>query len=109
MIARIWHGAVPVAKSDEYLERMRTVALPDYKSTVGNRGAFCLHRVQGNVAHFAVPWGPLASPLLAVDLAVGPPSIVSLATTVPLEPSIKRLVGPRAGSRLGVLPRRNAG
>ena len=52
MIARIWHGAVPVAKSDEYLERMRTVALPDYKSTVGNRGAFCLHRVQGNVAHF---------------------------------------------------------
>jgi len=52
MIARIWHGAVPVAKSDEYLERMRTVALPDYKSTVGNRGAFCLHRVQGDVAHF---------------------------------------------------------
>jgi hypothetical protein len=54
MIARIWHGAVLVAKSDEYLERMRTVALPDYKSTVGNRGAFCLHRVQGNVAHFNV-------------------------------------------------------
>lgn len=52
MIARIWHGAVPVAKSGEYLERMRTVALPDYKSTVGNRGAFCLHRVEGDVAHF---------------------------------------------------------
>jgi hypothetical protein len=52
MIARIWHGAVPIAKSDEYLERMRTVALPDYKSTVGNRGAFCLHRVEGDVAHF---------------------------------------------------------
>jgi heme-degrading monooxygenase HmoA len=52
MIARIWHGAVPVAKSEEYLERMRTVALPDYKSTVGNRGAFCLHRVEGDVAHF---------------------------------------------------------
>jgi heme-degrading monooxygenase HmoA len=51
-IERIWHGAVPVAKSDEYLERMRTVALPDYKSTVGNRGAFCLHRVDGDVAHF---------------------------------------------------------
>jgi hypothetical protein len=52
MIARIWHGAVPVAKSEEYLARMRTVALPDYKSTVGNRGAFCLHRVEGDVAHF---------------------------------------------------------
>jgi heme-degrading monooxygenase HmoA len=34
------------------LARMRTVALPDYKSTVGNRGAFCLHRVEGDVAHF---------------------------------------------------------
>jgi heme-degrading monooxygenase HmoA len=52
MIARIWHGAVPVAKSEEYLERMRTVALPDYKSTVGNRSAFCLHRVEGDIAHF---------------------------------------------------------
>jgi hypothetical protein len=52
MNARIWHGAVPVAKSEEYLERMRTVALPDYKSTVGNRGAFCLHRVEGDLAHF---------------------------------------------------------
>ena len=31
---------------------MRTVALPDYKATVGNRGAFCLHRVEGEVAHF---------------------------------------------------------
>jgi heme-degrading monooxygenase HmoA len=52
MIARIWHGTVPLAKSDEYLERMRTVALPDYKSTPGIRGAYCLHRVEGDVAHF---------------------------------------------------------
>ena len=52
MIARIWHGAVPIEKSQEYLERMRTVALPDYKATVGNRGAFDLHRVEGEVAHF---------------------------------------------------------
>jgi hypothetical protein len=52
MIARIWHGAVPVSKSDEYLERMRKVALPDYKSITGNRGAYCLHRVEGAVAHF---------------------------------------------------------
>jgi heme-degrading monooxygenase HmoA len=52
MIARIWHGAVPAAKGEVYLERMRKVALPDYKSTAGNRGAFCLHRVEGDVAHF---------------------------------------------------------
>jgi heme-degrading monooxygenase HmoA len=52
MIARIWHGAVPAAKGAVYLERMRTVALPDYKSIRGNRGAHCLHRVEGEVAHF---------------------------------------------------------
>jgi hypothetical protein len=52
MIARIWHGAVPAAKGDEYLDRMRKVALPDYKSTSGNRGAFCLQRVEGDAVHF---------------------------------------------------------
>ncbi len=39
MLARVWHGAVPGAKSEEYLDRMREVALPDYKSISGNRGA----------------------------------------------------------------------
>jgi hypothetical protein len=29
MVTRIWHGATPVAKSDEYLKLMRTVAIPD--------------------------------------------------------------------------------
>jgi hypothetical protein len=52
MIGRIWHGVVPAVKAQEYLRRMRTVALPDYQSISGNRGAFCLHRVEGNVAHF---------------------------------------------------------
>jgi hypothetical protein len=52
MIARLWHGMVPATKGDEYLDRMRKVALPDYKSTEGNRGAFCLFRVEGDVAHF---------------------------------------------------------
>ena len=52
MIGRIWHGMVLAAKAEEYLTRMRTVALPDYQSISGNRGAFCLQRVEGNVAHF---------------------------------------------------------
>jgi heme-degrading monooxygenase HmoA len=43
---------VPKTKSDDYLQRMRKVALRDYKSVPGNRGAFCLHRVEGDVAHF---------------------------------------------------------
>lgn len=52
MIARIWHGAVPAPKAEDYLNRMREVALPDYKSISGNLGAFCLHRVEGDISHF---------------------------------------------------------
>jgi len=36
MITRIWHGATPAAKSDEYLNLMRTVAIPDYRTPPGN-------------------------------------------------------------------------
>ncbi|MGZ3517746.1 MAG: antibiotic biosynthesis monooxygenase family protein [Vulcanimicrobiaceae bacterium] len=51
MIARIWHGAVPAAKADPYLELMRTVGLPDYRKTPGNQGAFVLHEISEEVAH----------------------------------------------------------
>jgi hypothetical protein len=37
MVTRVWHGATPAAKSYEYL--MRTVAIPDYRSAPGNKGA----------------------------------------------------------------------
>lgn len=53
MIARIWHGRVPVSKSDQYLKLMRTVAIAD-KSTPGNRGAFALREIQRDVAHFVM-------------------------------------------------------
>jgi heme-degrading monooxygenase HmoA len=52
MIARIWHGVVPISKSSEYLRLMRTVAIADYKSVPGNRGAFTLQRIEGENAHF---------------------------------------------------------
>ena len=52
MIARIWHGRVPLEKSEEYLEKMRNIALPDYERTPGNRGAYCLRRIEGNLAYF---------------------------------------------------------
>ena len=51
MIARRWHGRVPAAKADGYLALMRDVALPDYRSTAGNLGAWCLHRPEGDVVH----------------------------------------------------------
>ena len=51
MIARRWHGRVPAAKVEDYLELMRTAGLPDYRSTEGNRGAWCLHRRDGDLVH----------------------------------------------------------
>jgi heme-degrading monooxygenase HmoA len=52
MITRIWHGRTTAAKSDEYLDLMRTVAIPDYRSTPGNKGAYALRRIEGDTAHF---------------------------------------------------------
>ncbi|MCH8615835.1 hypothetical protein LZ016_06945 [Sphingomonas sp. SM33] len=49
MIARRWHGRVPASKAEEYLRLMRDVGLADYRSTEGNRGAWCLHRHDGDV------------------------------------------------------------
>jgi hypothetical protein len=51
MIARRWHGRVPAMKAEEYLRLMEQVGLPDYRSTEGNRGAWCLHRREGDLVH----------------------------------------------------------
>jgi quinol monooxygenase YgiN len=45
-------GMTPASKSDEYLNLMRTVAIPDYRSTPGNKGAYALRRMEGDTAHF---------------------------------------------------------
>jgi heme-degrading monooxygenase HmoA len=52
MITRVWHGATAAAKADEYLKLMRTTAIPDYRSTPGNKGAYALRRIEGDIAHF---------------------------------------------------------
>ena len=52
MIVRNWHGRVSTALADRYLALMREVALPDYKSTPGNLGAWCLTRREEAVVHF---------------------------------------------------------
>ncbi len=51
MIARRWHGRVLASKAAEYLRLMERVGLPDYRSTEGNCGAWCLHRHEGDVVH----------------------------------------------------------
>jgi quinol monooxygenase YgiN len=52
MITRIWQGKTTIAKSDQYLSLMRTVAIPDYRATPGNKGAYALRRIEGDTAHF---------------------------------------------------------
>jgi len=52
VIARIWHGKTPAAKADEYLHLMRTIAIPDYRSTRGNTAAYAFRRIEGDTAHF---------------------------------------------------------
>ena len=49
MITRIWHGRTTAAKSVEYLNLMRTVAISDYRSIPGNKGAYALRRMEGVV------------------------------------------------------------
>ena len=51
MIGRRWHGRVPAGKAGEYLRLMAEVGLPDYRSTIGNRGAWCLHRREADIVH----------------------------------------------------------
>ena len=51
MIGRRWHGRIPAAKAGDYLRLMAETGLPDYRSTAGNRGAWCLHRRDGDVVH----------------------------------------------------------
>lgn len=52
MIARIWHGRTKAADAAAYADYIARTGIPDYRSTPGNRGAWLLHRVEGEVAHF---------------------------------------------------------
>ena len=52
MIARLWHGRVPLAKADAYVAYLEATGLADYRATAGNRGAWLLRRDEGEVAHF---------------------------------------------------------
>ncbi|HUP67923.1 MAG TPA: hypothetical protein VM145_06910 [Sphingomicrobium sp.] len=51
MIGRRWHGRIAVSKAEVYLQLMKDIGLADYRSTEGNRGAWCLHRRDGDVVH----------------------------------------------------------
>lgn len=46
---RLWQGHVRTPRAADYLELMRTVAIPDYRSVQGNLGAYALSREEGPV------------------------------------------------------------
>lgn len=52
MIARIWHGTVPVEKSEEYHRYLQKTGLRDYKLTPGNKATFLLKKMDGKLVHF---------------------------------------------------------
>jgi heme-degrading monooxygenase HmoA len=54
MIARLWRGHVEAGDADEYLELMRSVALPDHHSASGNLAAYVLLRRGPTVAEFTM-------------------------------------------------------
>ena len=54
MIARTWHGVVPVAKADAYWDYLNQTGIPDYKATPGNMGVTVLRRIDGEHAHFLI-------------------------------------------------------
>jgi heme-degrading monooxygenase HmoA len=52
MIARMWHGRVPVSKANAYREFLNQRAIPDYQSVAGNLSVHILERQEGEVTHF---------------------------------------------------------
>jgi len=52
LIARLWHGAVPAGKAEDYMLYLERTGLPDYRATPGNRGVYVLRRAEPGVAHF---------------------------------------------------------
>jgi heme-degrading monooxygenase HmoA len=52
MIARTWHGAVPLEKADEYHDYLSRTGVTDCRATAGNLGVQVLRRIEGNQAHF---------------------------------------------------------
>ena len=44
MIARVWYGATPVAKGDDYAKCLERTGVKECRSTPGNRGVQVLRR-----------------------------------------------------------------
>jgi heme-degrading monooxygenase HmoA len=63
MIARTWHGAVPLEKSEAYHAYLLKTGVPDLQATAGNQGVYVMRRAEGELAHFLMIslWDSLAA------------------------------------------------
>jgi heme-degrading monooxygenase HmoA len=52
MIARTWHGVVPLEKADAYYAYLLRTGVSEYQTTPGNRGVYVFRRTEGDRAHF---------------------------------------------------------
>lgn len=52
MIARIWRGWTRAEDAESYADYIQMTGLAEYTATPGNRGAWLLHRVDGDRAEF---------------------------------------------------------
>ena len=52
VIARIWHGATPAGRAEDYAAYLEKTGVRDCRATPGNRGAEVLRRTVGDEAHF---------------------------------------------------------
>lgn len=50
MIARVWRSRVRATDLEAYKEYVTRTGITDYRATAGNRGAYLLSRVEGDVA-----------------------------------------------------------
>ena len=54
MIARIWVGVTPAAKSDDYLDYLHKSGHADYASIPGHRATHVLRRIEDGQATFTI-------------------------------------------------------
>jgi heme-degrading monooxygenase HmoA len=52
MIARIWKGATPETKADQYFDFLNVTGIKDYHETKGNQGVLVLRRIREGRAEF---------------------------------------------------------
>jgi heme-degrading monooxygenase HmoA len=52
MIARVWHGVVPIKKAGRYAQYLSDFGVRDYRTIPENRSVCVLRRVEGNRTHF---------------------------------------------------------